>query len=204
MRGTTLHALGTIVLATAVAGSRGPAAQASQAKPVDDPDAYAVYASVLASGQPAGTAHAVQLVFQEETVTNRGCMPSGTPLETSWRSVVDNFRAANARVSLVRAGYPLGVPYIVVPSADINATLHEIPNDPSFGWTGFYNRYPDSGGFMTVSAVGFDASRTRAMVYMAISCGSLCGNGEHHLLEKAGGLWREAKLPGLKLCKSES
>jgi hypothetical protein len=202
-RRTTVYALGIIVLA-AFAGSRGLGAQAAQPKPVDDPDAYAVYASVLASEWTVRTAHAVQLVFQEETVTNWGCMPSGTPLETTWRSVVESFRAANARVSLVRAGFPLGVPYIVVPSADIKASLHEIPNDPSLGWTGFYNRYPDSGGFMTVSAVGFDASRTRAMVYMAISCGGLCGNGEHHLLGKAGGLWREANLPGLKLCKSES
>ncbi|MEO7157279.1 MAG: hypothetical protein ABI039_06950, partial [Vicinamibacterales bacterium] len=40
----------------------------------------------------------------------------------------------------------------------------------------------DSGGFMVISAVGFNAARTRAMVYMAHSCGSLCGGGTHHLL----------------------
>jgi hypothetical protein len=41
-------------------------------------------------------------------------------------------------------------------------------------WDGFYQKYPDSGGYMFLSAVGFDAPKQRAMVYMAGSCGGLC------------------------------
>ena len=58
----------------------------------------------------------------------------------------------------------------------------------------------DSGGYMVASAVGFDPVKRRAMVYMAHSCGALCGGGTHHLLEKVDGAWREAKIPGVSNC----
>jgi hypothetical protein len=47
-------------------------------------------------------------------------------------------------------------------------------------------------------------SKKRAMVYMAHSCGSLCGGGTYHLLEKVEGVWREAKIPGVSNCMWES
>jgi hypothetical protein len=94
--------------------------------------------------------------------------------------VVDSLRSENAKPRRIRAGFPLGTPYVVVPSADVTASFRDLPTDP---WAAFYKRYPDSGGFMIVSAVGFDAAKKRAMVYMAHSCGLLCGGGMHHLLE---------------------
>jgi hypothetical protein len=61
-------------------------------------------------------------------------------------------------------------------------------------------RYPDSGGFMQVSAVGFDTARARAIVYMAHSCGGLCGGGTYHFLQKIDGVWREVKVQGMTSC----
>jgi hypothetical protein len=174
--------------------------QDSGATSVEDPEAYAVYASLLSNEWTVRVAHAKTLVFQEETGTNWRCLPSGKPLEEDWRALVDSLRSENAKPRRLRAGFPLGTPYLVVPSADITASFHDVPNDLNFGWGGFYKRYPDSGGFMVVSAVGFDVSRKRAMVYMAHSCGSLCGGGTHHLLEKVDGAWREARLPGVSNC----
>ena len=167
---------------------------------IDDPEVYAVYASLLPNEWTVRAAHAKTLVFQEETGTNWRCMPSGKPLEEDWRPVVDSFRSENAKVKGLRPGFPLVPQYIVVPSADIQASFRDVPNDPMFGWSGFYKRYPDSGGYMVVSAVGFDMSKKRAMVYMAHSCGSLCGGGTYHLLEKVEGVWRAAKIPGVSNC----
>ena len=183
--------------------SSGCSARAQDAplRSVDDPEAYTVVASLLPNEWPIRTANAKRLVFQQETGTNWECIPSGKPLDTEWRPVVDNFRAENASVRIVRPGFPLGRPYIVVPRADIEARLREVPTAP---WSGFFKRYPDSGGFITVSAVGFDASKERAMVYISHSCGLLCGGGTHHLLEKIEGTWREAKIPGVSNCSWES
>lgn len=175
-------------------------AQSAPPKAIDDPEAYAVYASLVADEWPVRVAKAKTLVFQRETATNRQCMPSGKPLETDWRPVVESFHSENGSARTIREGFPLGVPYVVVPSAEIKASFKDVPNDPMFGWSGFYKRYRDSGGFMTVSAVGFDREKRRAMVYMAHSCGGLCGGGTHHLLEKVDGVWREAKVPGISSC----
>ena len=41
-----------------------------------------------------------------------------------------------------------------------------------------------------VSAVGFSADRTRALVYVGHRCGSLCGGGTYHLLVKKDGKWQ--------------
>jgi hypothetical protein len=146
-------------------------------------------------------AKATNLVVQEETATNPGCMPSGKPMETDWKPVLDNFRAANAGSHVLRTGHELGMPYQVVPAATIIASMDRtIPNGGSDGWQGFRRRFPDSGGFLEMSVVGFDAKRQRAMVYMGHSCGGLCGGGMHHLLERVDTKWREAKVPGLMQC----
>jgi hypothetical protein len=191
--------MAAVLAAAVMLPSFGTKAQEVEAKVVDDPEAYAVYASLLPSEWTVRVGHATTIVFQKETGTNWSCMPAGKPLETDWKPVIENFRAENASVRLLRAGFPLGIPYLVVSATDIKASFSDVPNDMS-GWTGFYKRYPDSGGIMVVSAVGFDSAKGRAMVYIAHSCGSLCGGGTHHLLDKVDGTWREAKISGVSNC----
>src|SRR5262245_50575537 len=107
----------------------------NEAKPIDDPEAYAVYASLLSSEWPVRVRHAKTLVFQQQTGTNWNCMPAGEPLKNEWKPVVENFRAENASVRLLQAGFPLGIPYVVVPTTDIKASFSEVPNDRMGGWT---------------------------------------------------------------------
>jgi hypothetical protein len=51
-------------------------------------------------------------------------------------------------------------------------------------WTGFYKKYPDSGGFITFSNVAFSKDRDQALVYFVHWCGQLCGTGHYLLLNK--------------------
>ena len=112
----------------------------------------------------------------------------------SWRTGKWSLRWPQG-IRTIRAGQPLGLPYEVVPLKPIIATFDKpIPNGVSDGWSGFYRKYPGSGGYLQVSAVGFDSARTRAMVYMAHHCGGLCGGGTHYLLEKIDAAWRKAKI----------
>lgn len=166
-------------------------------RPINDPAAYAVYASLVPTTWPVTAAHAKALVFQQETGTKWPCMPTGQPIDEDWRTVVDNYKSENVEVRTITAGFPMTPPYIVASTAEIRASFAEAPADPMFGWTGFYRRYPDSGGLIRVSAVGFNASKTRAMVTMAHSCGAICGGGAHSTLEKTGGVWRPTRVPGL-------
>jgi hypothetical protein len=105
-------------------------------------------------------------------------MPTGGRLETDWRPVVESYNTENAKVRILIPGQRLGLDYDVVPAAVIRS----------------------SGNYIQVSAVGFNESKTRALVYVAHYCGSLCGGGRHHILEKADGAWREARLQGITQC----
>ena len=50
-----------------------------------------------------------------------------------------------------------------------------------------------SGGTYFVSPVGFDRSKTHAIVRINYICGGTCGGGEYHLLEKSDDGWKEVK-----------
>ena len=197
------RALAVVTVIGVVVALAGWSSRAQIAKPiaVDDREMYAVYASLLQREWIVRVAKATNLVVQEETATNWGCMPSGKPMETDWKPVLDDFRSANAGSHVLLAGQELGLPYQVVARATIAASIDRpIPNGVSDGWQGFRRRFPDSGGFLQMSVVGFDSTRQRAMVYVAHSCGGLCGGGTHHLLERDGTRWREAKVPDLVQC----
>jgi hypothetical protein len=58
------------------------------------------------------------------------------------------------------------------------------------GWEEFYQLYPKSQGIMSLSRIGFNPSKTQAIVYVGNECGGLCGIGDFFLLRKESGKWR--------------
>ena len=73
------------------------------------------------------------------------------------------------------------------------AEFEEMFKDIMGGWEAFYKRFPDSGGFVGFSRVGFDPAMNQALVYVEHGCGSLCGTGHYVLLDKGEGGWKIAK-----------
>jgi hypothetical protein len=61
--------------------------------------------------------------------------------------------------------------------------------NPEAGWQHFYKKYPKSSGIWTLSAVGYNAAGTEALVYVGHSCGSLCGTGHLILAAKENDRW---------------
>src|SRR5437764_3800018 len=103
--------LDCVLVAQAVPGSRE----------VDDADSYAVYRALLPSEWLVSYARAKKLVLQRETTTQSGCAPSGAALETDWHDVVANFKAHNATARRIVEGRDIGLPYVVVATAEIEA-----------------------------------------------------------------------------------
>jgi len=194
------YTLSILMLGITISTAVRPQPSPSSLQALDDPEAYKVFAALLPDEWIVTQARAKTLVFQQETATQRGCVPSGGPLERDWAPVLKAFTAANATPKLLRASANFGVPHVVVPSADIRALFKAPSASPTLGWEGFYEKYPDSGGYMVVSAVGFDPPKRRAMAYVAHSCGGLCGGGTYHFLEKVGGVWRRTPLAGIANC----
>ncbi len=78
---------------------------------------------------------------------------------------------------------PMDQPYEFVFEKEIEGVF----SNGVAGWKSFYEKYPDSGGYNELSAVGFNSDKTVAVVYVAHFCGGLCGGGGFHVLEKKEG-----------------
>lgn len=56
-------------------------------------------------------------------------------------------------------------------------------------WSKFYEKYPDSGGYILLSNVGYNKMKDEALVYFVHWCGTLCGTGHYVLVEKVDEKW---------------
>ena len=56
------------------------------------------------------------------------------------------------------------------------------------GWASFYSQHKSS-DLITLSKVGFNSNKTKALVYAASQCGWKCGKGDYFLLNKQNGAW---------------
>ena len=101
---------------------------------------------------------------------------------------VENYFAANKAPSRLQNYFTFPVPTILLTRKERYDLLHD-PRGLDY-WTIFYERYPNSTGILTLSRVGFNRTMRQAFVYIANSCGSLCGGGEYYLLSKKNGAWK--------------
>lgn len=152
-------------------------------------DAYRVYSVLLPNEESFGFARG-RLVIQRETVSK----PSSEVCLTAegartFRDAVSDFERVNSKQWFLERHFEMEKPYELVAENVIGVVFQR------GGWDGFYKSYPGSGGYITLSAVGFNANHTRAVVYTGSHCGYLCGTWGFHLLEKISGKW--TPVPGV-------
>lgn len=177
-----------VCLSTAIAQESAPA------KAYLVGEAYQVYSVLLPQEESYGFAKDT-LVIQQETVqkTVLDQWPLGACLTAKaadkFKDAISDFDRANSQGWLLQRQFEMQKPYELVSSNAIRLSFKE----HSKGWDGFYERYPGSGGYVTLSAVGFNKDQTQAIVYAGSTCGNLCGRWSFHLLEKVGGKWQEVR-----------
>lgn len=169
-----------LVIATlTLAVAHLPTATPRQLETITDPEAYAVYAAVL----PRQWTHVSKepLLLQQETDTAMACRPSRSPTrEIGWEAVENSFNAENARVRLLQRMLPIDLPYRLIPRAEIAADDARLALKYPGGW----QRRPESIEYAAVSAVGFNATKTKAIVYMHLRM-----SGGVYWIEKRQGKW---------------
>ena len=187
MKTVTVMTVLAICMATCASGQ---ITQPGTAKTYDVEEAYRIYSLLLPQEESYGFAKRT-LVVREETVSktmpDRPCV---TPdAATQFKDAIANYDRLNKTQWLLQRQFQVDKPYEIVNSDTIGVLFKD------GAWEGFYKRYPDSGGYIVMSAVGFNKEKTRAMVYTGSSCGGLCGRWRFHLLEKFHGKWKE--VPGV-------
>ena len=174
--------------------------RAQTAAKVEDPDAYAVYSVVFTPEPDEKPAKQRRLIIRAGTsdyprYSNEPdeCLKPDDANETRLRPLINAYRDANKSMSVLQRKFSLPFEYELVPSDVIDGFFKT--KGPG-GWADFYKRFPGSGGYVEMSAVGFNSDKTLALLYAGHSCGGLCGGGAYHLLKKVDGKWTEINWPG--------
>ena len=165
----------------------------TQPQPYQVSEAYEIYATILPERWPVTVAHAKKLLIRAETGTyeNMCLKPEGESVPVVGPAIA-NFIEVNKEPWLLQKAIPMDQPYEFVFEKEIEGVF----SNGVAGWKSFYEKYPDSGGYNELSAVGFNSDKTVAVVYVAHFCGGLCGGGGFHVLEKKEGKWQPLKWKG--------
>jgi len=90
---------------------------------------------------------------------------------------------ANRNSTHFHRSFSLPVPYQIIESSE----MRSIFGTKGDIWGRFYQKYPNSSGFLALSRVGFSPNENQAAFYMSNHCGGLCGAGYFVIMEKRTG-----------------
>jgi hypothetical protein len=169
---------------------------------IEDPDAYAIYSIIFTPDADEKPAKPRRLIIQDKTVDYPNysdderdqCLAPTPENEATLRPLINAYREANKTPSLLQRLFTLPNEYEIVPSDTIEAFFK---SKAGGNWAAFYKRFPKPGGYVFMSAVGFNADRTMALAYAGHACGGLCGGGAYHFFKKVDGKWKEFNWPGI-------
>lgn len=150
-----------------------------------DAEAYAVYTSILPTLRPPKDAKADHLVIRRETRAYQTCLQPEKEWEPLLKPAIDDYLRLNNNAWSLQPLFRLDIPIELLPQEQIE----RIMRIGVHCWEEFYRRYPRSGGWIELSAVGFNADKTVAIVYAGWHCHNLCGGGKFHVLQKVDGKW---------------
>ena len=172
----------------------------------EDPAAYEVYSTILSWPDASRMTKSKRLVIRRETLRSQGAFIDGGPYlggclrpdaesaKLIGTAIDDHIRMNKTNWRLLKK-FKLQIPYQFMkpPTAIFN----------NEDWDKFYRAYRDSAGFVYLSAVGFNADKTVAVVSIGHWCGGLCGEGQYHVLQKKDGRWIPLEWKGDR-CSWES
>lgn len=107
---------------------------------------------------------------------------------------VNGFISANEKEVSLKKAFKLELNHVLVEKSELKKIFKEETGMSEMSeWEKFYEKYPDSGGIVSVSRVGFNPAKDQALVYMEHWCRSTCGTGHYILLGKEQNEWKFLK-----------
>jgi hypothetical protein len=148
-------------------------------------EAYEVYTVVISSQFPSTDSRTNRLVIKAETKDSQMCLVPDEPSEKIIGSAIADYIKQNLQIRQLQRKFNLNKPYTLLADEEMTSSVQLSPDKRH----AFHPIYPDFGGLIQLSAVGFNADKTIAVVFYEQSCGPLCGEGEFHVLQKQAGKW---------------
>jgi hypothetical protein len=167
-----------VIAVTTIALGQSPAV-AQNLESVTDADAYAIYAMLVP--ELWATRSKDPVLLQRETESVAPCSSwSGQSSDSEWLAVAKSFKQENSRPKLLQPVLQIPGPYRLIPKSEIEADDARL----ALKYPGLYNRRPGSMEYAAVSAVGFNADKTKAMVVVQVR-----GQGAVRILERRENGW---------------
>ena len=164
------------------------AAQPASRDPITDRESYAVYDALLPS---LWAAHSKDTMLLKEDTEFYQCRSKPKAPDADWQAAWDNYASENSRSRRLLYLFQALSPYSLVSTTDVKAEAARL----AVQYPGSWERRPGQTDYATVSAVGFDDAKIRAVVYL-----SAFNSGEIVLAEKKDGHWRAATVPEATTC----
>jgi hypothetical protein len=158
----------------------------------EDADAYEVYSAILPLDWTWGVAKAKTLVIRMQTNGYEMCVSLRAESKEALREAISEYVKLNEKPWLLQRRFSIEKPYDLISYDELKSLVKQ------GGWENFYKQHPHSGGWIELSAVGFNTDKTVAVVYMGHHCGGLCGGGGFHILQKRDGKWRPMEGKGYR------
>lgn len=156
---------------------------------VEQDEEYAVYSALISARYVAGNIQ--QVVIHDQTGVDpfdnldqrMEYVQNNIPELT--QEMIDDFVENNKVAYPLESRFSLAVKYVLI-SEEQSRQIFAGQN----GWDEFYKQYPNSQGEMTLSRVGFNATRDMALVYVGNQSYWLAGAGYFLLMVKENNVWK--------------
>ena len=130
-----------------------------------------------------------QVVIAPETSNEYLCGPSAR-MDGAEGATLRDYNCKRDETSTISTLPDIAATQLFLERAEFEETFY---NSDSGDWAYFYERYPYSSGYITLSVVGFNGAGDEAFLFASRTCGYLCMDGWHVLLRKGPGGWRVIK-----------
>ncbi len=196
-----------VAVAAIVATGAGGGTQTGEV--ITDSEAYAVYAAALQQRLTQGGSRVERITLLAETRAGDLKCRFSMELPPEWRAVIDNYGQENARSRVIAPGPNFGIPSVILTAGDLTRLMQQAGYDLSklsgrqAAGSEVFSRLP-GGRLVALSAVGFDITKTRAMLAIQFDCfpprpggernEAMCDRGWEFFMEKIGIEWTPAPL----------
>ena len=154
---------------------------------LEEPEAQEVYSEVVREMFGGWNVNA-QVVIAPETITVHVCGEGvRTRVDGAEDETLRDYDWKKDQRQRISTLPHIAATQFFLERAEFEETFY---NSSSGHWTYFYERYPNSSGYINLSPVGFNGAGDEAFLFTSRTCGFLCEEGWHVLLRKGPGGWR--------------
>jgi len=152
-------------------------AQHELVAPYENADAYDVYDAILSIDAASATS---PLVISAVTEPSGMCLKPEGEWKRLLMPAIADYNEQNEKTYRLQPKFRMKQQYELLAKQEIYARF----------------KHPGEGGWVVLSAVGFNRQRTVAILWVSTGCPGLCGSGTFHVLHKIEGKWKPLEWKG--------